>query len=105
MEERTFCDVCRVRLRCELQYRDHLKNRMHKRKLVQKLLESCSTAAPSEADHLMFGREAHLRMLEVTSPAELAAFGKAARAIQRAFRKHRGAGGGVRAGQPQMSIL
>ena len=53
----------------------------------------------------MFGCEAHLRMLEVTSPAELAAFGKAARAIQRAFRKHRGAGGGVRAGQPQMSIL
>ena len=33
----------------------------------------------------MFGREAHLRMLEVTSPAELAAFGKAARAIQRAL--------------------
>ena len=102
MEQTPICDVCRVFLRCELQYRDHLKNRMHKRKLA--LLES-STAAPSEADHLMFGREAHLRMLEVTSPAELAAFGKAARAIQRAFRKHRGAGGGVRAGQPQMSIL
>ena len=102
MEQKPFCDVCRVHLRCELQYRDHLKNRMHKRKLA--LLES-STAAPSEADHLMFGREAHLRMLEVSSPAELAAFGKAARAIQRAFRKHRGAGGGVRAGQPQMSIL
>ena len=65
---------------------------MHKKKLDQKRLESSSTAAPSEADHLTFGPETHLHMLEVTPREDLAAIGNAARLIQRAFRKHRGIG-------------
>ena len=92
MEEPRFCDTCRVWLNCENQYKDHLGGRMHKKKLDQKRLESSSTAAPSEADHLTFGPETHLHMLEVTPREDLAAIGNAARLIQRAFRRHRGIG-------------
>ena len=97
MDELRFCDTCRVWLNCENQYKDHINKQMHKRRLAQKRLESCSTAAPSEADHLTFGPETHLRMFEVTPPEDLAAIGKAARLIQRAFRKHRGIGGALAA--------
>ena len=97
MEELRFCDTCRVWLNCENQYKDHFNNQMHQRKLAQKRLESCSTAAPSEADHLTFGRETHLRMLEVTPPEDQAEMGKAAQLIQRTFRKHRGVGGALAA--------
>ena len=65
---------------------------MHQKKLAEKLLESCSTAASAEAKHFTFGRETHLRMLEVTPPEDLAA-----QLIQRAFRKHRGIGGALAA--------
>ena len=83
MEEPRFCDTCRVWLNCEKQYEDHLWGRKHK-KLTEKFLETCSTAAPSEAEHFTFDRETHLRVLRVK---ELAAIGKSVRLIQRAWRK------------------
>ena len=87
MEEARFCDTCRVWLNCENQYRDHLINRMHRRKL--KLLESCSTAAPPppppDADHFTI------------PPEDVAAMGKAAQPIQSASRKHRDIGGALAA--------
>ena len=61
---------------------------MHQNILAEAILESCSTAAPSEAEHFTFDRETHLQILRVSTAMELAAMGKAAQFIQRAFRKH-----------------
>ena len=87
MGSRRFCDTCRVWLNCEKQYEDHLGGRKHKKKLAGKFLETCSTAAPSEAEHFTFDRETHLRVLRVSSSKELAAIGNSVRLIQRAWRK------------------
>ena len=81
MEKRPFCDVCRVNFKCQKQLHDHIPNRMHQKKLAEKLLESCSTAAPSEAKHFKFDRETHLRMLRVSTSKELVAIGKSVRLI------------------------
>ena len=73
MEKPRFCDTCRVWLNCENQYKDHLGGWMHKNKLDQKRLESSSTAAPSEADHLtivvrpMSGEDITLEMQAVAT--------------------------------------
>ena len=88
MEKRPFCNVCQVNFNCKDQWLDHFQNRMHQNILAEAILESCSTAAPSEAEHFTFDRETHLHMLRVSTSIELAAMGKAAQLIQRAFRKH-----------------
>jgi hypothetical protein len=60
---------------------------MHQKKLAEKLLESCSTAASAEAKHFTFDRETHLRMLRISMSKELAAIGNSVRLIQPAWRK------------------
>lgn len=82
-ETSAYCEVCKVHLNGLAQYADHLRGRMHKRKLKGGQSSIPSTAAPSEAD-VELGRRA--RMLEVTPQAEI----QAARLIQRAWRKRRG---------------
>ena len=87
MEARVYCALCRVFLNGPPQYADHLKGQKHRRNLRGGQSSIPSTAAPSEADDLAFGHEAHMRMLEGSSRAELAAFGAAARRVQRAWRR------------------
>jgi len=89
MPASVYCAVCRVLLNCPEQYEDHLKGRKHSRKLRRGQSSIPSTAAPSEADHLAFGHEAHRRMLVGSSRAELARVGAAALRIQRFWRRHR----------------
>jgi len=88
-ETSAYCEVCKVYLNGLAQYADHRRGQMHRRKLRGGQSSIPSTAAPSEAD-VALGRQAHMRMLEVTPQAEIAALEQAARLIQRAWRKRRG---------------
>ena len=89
MPATVYCAVCRVNLNSDGQYQDHLRGQKHSKNLSRGRSSLPSTAAPSEADHLVFDQEAHRRMLMDSSRAELAGRGAAACRIQRFWRKHR----------------
>ena len=89
MAASVYCAVCNVRLNGPAQYADHRKGRMHRKN--ERGRASIPSCTASTADHLVLGRAAHICMLEVTSQAELAALGAAARRIQRAWHGHRAA--------------
>ena len=93
MPASAYCKVCRVILNCPAQYADHLKGRMHKRKLSRGQSNIPSTAASSDAEHLAFDHASWRHILMDSSRAELAAFGAAAHRIQRCWRRHRHARG------------